>query len=127
VHILNGALTNYTGPNYYDTPNLRVYTSDYGLYWFDYLFGYNVVFGEFIANQTRQQKQLTVALCRGAANAQNKDWGTIMTFSLCSPNQACLENGSELYTDMTIAGKMAQSTLLYLIQPEQTEPPGTPS
>jgi hypothetical protein len=117
VHILNGALTNYTGPNYYDTPNLRIYTSDYGLYWFDYLFGYNVVFGEFIGNQSSQQKQLTVALCRGAANSQNKEWGAIITFSSCAPNETCLENGTELYKDMTMAWQNGAKYILVFDSP----------
>ena len=98
VHILNGALVNYTGPAYYDAPNLKVFTSDFALYWFDYLFGYNVVLGEFVGNQSRQ---LAVALCRGAANAQHMDWGTMITWKY---NQApFLEDADQLYSDMVLA------------------------
>jgi hypothetical protein len=98
VKDLYGFAIDYAGPSYYDVPNLRVFTSDYGLYWFDYLSGYNVVFGEFVGNQSRQ---LTVALCRGAANVQGRDWGAIITWKYQQPPY--LENGTELYTDMVLA------------------------
>jgi hypothetical protein len=41
-----------------------VFTSDYALYWFDYKAGFDTVFSEFVWNENRQ---LTVALSRGAA------------------------------------------------------------
>jgi hypothetical protein len=99
VHILYGAVTNYTGPAYYNVPNMPVFTSDYGLYWFDYLFGgYNVVLGEFTGNQSRQ---LTVALNRGAAYAQHMRWGTMITWKY---DQApFLEDAAQLYDDMILA------------------------
>ncbi len=98
VHLLNSTLNIYTGPDHYDVPDLKIFTSDYGLYWFDYLFGYEVVFGEFVGNQS---KQLAVALTRGAANAQHKDWGTMITWTY---DQApFLENDSQLYKDMVLA------------------------
>jgi hypothetical protein len=49
-----------------------LFTADYGLYWFDYKAGYDVVFAEFGWNYSRQ---LNVALCRGAATIQDKEWG----------------------------------------------------
>jgi hypothetical protein len=100
VQVLGTALTRYTGQMYYNAPNLRVFTSDYGLYWFDYVadFGYNVVLGEFVGNQSRQ---LTIALTRGAANAQHMNWGTMITWKY---NQApFLEEPSQLYSDMVLA------------------------
>ncbi len=98
IHILNGALELYRNASYYDAPNLKIFTSDYGLYWFDYLFGYNAVFGEFVGNKSRQ---LAVALCRGAAKAQNMDWGTMITWTY---DQApFLEDGEHLYSDMVFA------------------------
>ena len=98
VKNLYGFAINYAGPSYYDVPNLRVFTSDYALYWFDYLSGYNAVFGEFVGNQSRQ---LTVALCRGAANVQGKDWGAIITWKYDQPPY--LEDGDQLYSDMVLA------------------------
>jgi hypothetical protein len=98
VTTLFWSLVAYTGPAYYNTPTLPLYTSDYALYWFDNLLGYNVVFGEFVGNQSRQ---LAVALCRGAANVQHRDWGTMITWKY---DQApFLEDAEQLYNDMVLA------------------------
>jgi hypothetical protein len=97
-------LNNVNGPlrditiNYYESPHLRVYTSDYALYWYDYLVGYDVVFGEFVGNQSRQ---LSVALCRGAAKTLGKDWGTMITWKYHQP--PFLEDAEQLYDDMVLA------------------------
>jgi hypothetical protein len=78
--------------------DLTLYTSDYALYWFDYQGGYDVVFAEFGWNYSRQ---LNVALCRGAATAQNKEWGVMITWTYNNPPY--LESGPQLYDDLTIA------------------------
>ncbi len=98
VHVLNSYVNLYKNASYYNAPNLKIFTSDYGLYWFDYLFGYNAVFGEFVGNQSRQ---LAVALCRGAADAQNMKWGTMITWKYDSA--PFLEEGDQLYSDMVLA------------------------
>ncbi len=76
----------------------NVFTSDYALFWYDYLACYNVVFGEFGWNNTRQ---LQVALCRGAASAHNSDWGAIITWTYRQPPY--IESREELYNDMILA------------------------
>ena len=58
--------------------NLPIFTSDYALYWFDYLAGYDTVFGELGWNHNSTQH---IALGRGAANVQEKDWGTIIVWN----------------------------------------------
>jgi hypothetical protein len=78
--------------------NLTLFTSDYALYWFDYKAGYDVVFAEFGWNYSRH---LNVALCRGAANVQNKDWGVVITWTYTEPPY--LESGEELYDDLVLA------------------------
>jgi hypothetical protein len=78
--------------------NLTLFTSDYSLYWFDYRGGYDVVFAEFGWNYSRQ---LNVALCRGAATAQNKEWGVMITWTYNHPPY--LESRRELYEDMVLA------------------------
>jgi len=75
-----------------------VFTSDYGLYWFDYKGGYDVVLGEFGWNHSRS---LHVALCRGAAKVQNKDWGIMITWTYNHPPY--LESGPQLYDDLVLA------------------------
>jgi len=77
---------------------LPLFTSDYALYWFDYKSLYDVVFAEFGWNYSRQ---LNVALCRGAANVQNKNWGVMITWTYTQPPY--LEEDNDLYDDMVLA------------------------
>lgn len=77
---------------------IKAFTSDYALYWFDYKAGYDVLFAEFGWNYSRQ---LNVALCRGAATVQNKNWGTIITWKYNSAPY--IESGEELYDDVILA------------------------
>jgi len=82
------------------TVGIPVFTSDYALYWYDYLAGYNCVFAElFGTNQTNKIEQ--IALCRGAADVQDKQWGAIITRS--ENNAPYVENGSALLQDMITA------------------------
>lgn len=78
--------------------NMSLFTSDYALYWFDYKGGYDGVFAEFGWNYSRN---LNIALCRGAATAQNKEWGVMITWTYNHPPY--LESGEELYQDMVLA------------------------
>ena len=77
-----------------------VMTADYGLYWFDYKAGYDTVFAEFGWGNNRQ---MAIALCRGAATAQNKDWGAIICWDTYTNNTGTMENGAALYKDLTLA------------------------
>ena len=85
---------------YYLNYTPKMFTADYGLYWFDYKAGYSAVFAEFGWNHSRQ---LNIALCRGAAEAHNKDWGAIVTWTY--DNLPYIESGRELYNDMVLAYK----------------------
>jgi len=76
----------------------EIFTADYGLYWFDYKAGYSAVFAEFGWNFSRQ---VHIALCRGAARAQNKTWGAIVTWTYT--DAPYIETGSELYDDLILA------------------------
>lgn len=78
--------------------NCSLFTSDYAAYWFDYKAGYTGVFAEFGWNYSRQ---LNVAMCRGAANAQGKEWGVMITWTYTHPPY--IESGDELYKDMIFA------------------------
>jgi hypothetical protein len=92
--------------NYYFTHSgvPRIFTSDYGLQWFDYKSNYSVVFAEFVGNETRhtmQDRQQIISLDRGAAESFHSDWGVIVTWA--STNPPYLENGTQLYSDLTLA------------------------
>ena len=78
---------------------IPLFISDFGLYWWDYLGGYDTVFVELglLLHNTTQQ----IAACRGAANMQDKDWGAIIVWKTEEPPY--LGNGDEIYTEMTTA------------------------
>jgi hypothetical protein len=82
--------------------DLPLFTSDYALYWFDYKATYDMVFAEFGWNYSRH---INVALDRGAANIQNRDWGVMITWTYTQPpdNESYLESGEELYNDLVLA------------------------
>ena len=79
-------------------PVVKIFTSDYGLYWFDYQAGYSTVFAEFVGNQSRQS---IIALERGAAQSFNRPWGVIITWKY--NQQPYLESGAELLSDLSLA------------------------
>ena len=76
----------------------RIFAADYGLYWWDYKIDYTAIFAEFVGNQSRQRH---IALCRGAAQAHDKNWGVIITWKY--DNEPYLEDGNELYEDLKLA------------------------
>ncbi len=75
-----------------------LFTSDFGLYWFDYKGGYDTVFTEFVWNQSRQ---IAISLCRGAATVQNKDWGVTITWMY--DKEPYMESGQKLYSDLALS------------------------
>jgi hypothetical protein len=81
-----------------ETRQINSFTSDYALYWFDYLGGYDTIFAEFGSNQSITQ---TIDLARGAARMQNKTWGTIITWTYDQPPY--LINGAEMYNQLMTA------------------------
>jgi hypothetical protein len=100
VELLNENLKHFTDPEYYlRAGEFPLLTSDYALYWFDFKGGYDVVFAEFGWNYS--SRQLNVALCRGAATVQNKNWGVMVTWTYNNPPY--IEKGEDLYDDMILA------------------------
>ena len=77
---------------------LPIVTSDYALYWFDYLAGYDTIFVELGWNASTTQQ---IALCRGAANVQGKDWGAIITWTYSE--QPYIASALEIYHEMVNA------------------------
>jgi hypothetical protein len=72
-----------------------VFTSDYGMYWFDYKAGYDVVLGQLGWNISDNQQ---ISFLRGAAMAQQKDWGVIITWKYQSPPY--LDSGTEIFSQL---------------------------
>jgi hypothetical protein len=98
VELLDIHITPYTFLLKYE--NITVLTADYGLYWFDYKAGYPVILTEFGWNHSRP---LHIALCRGAATMQNKEWGVIETWTY--NNEPYITSGTEVYDDLILAYK----------------------
>jgi len=78
--------------------SIPAFTSDYALYWFDYLAGYDAIFVELGWNHSRTKH---VALDRGAANVQDKDWGAIIVWTYNNPPY--LASGEQILQDMITA------------------------
>ena len=74
---------------------VKLFTSDYALDWFDYQSGYDVVLGQLGWNQSITQN---IALVRGAAEMQNKSWGTMITWA--SQTAPYLQSSSQMYNEM---------------------------
>jgi hypothetical protein len=77
---------------------IRTFTSDYLLYWFDYLGGYDVMLAQFGWNNSYTQE---IALVRGAAKMQNKSWGAIITWKY--DEAPYLDSGEDIYNQMHAA------------------------
>jgi hypothetical protein len=92
------------------------FTSDYALYWFDYLAGYDTVFVELGWNHSRYQQ---IGLCRGAANVQGKEWGAIITWTYDDPPY--LASGSEILEDMLIAYRSGAKYVIIFNYPTYPE------
>lgn len=75
--------------------SLPMFVSDYALFWYDYLAGYDVVFAEVAWNHSLTQD---IALLRGAANMQSKDWGAIIGWTY--DQWPYLASGEEIYNQM---------------------------
>ncbi len=82
----------------YLSNSTTAFTSDYALYWFDYLSGYDVILAHIGWNHTVDQQ---IALLRGAAKLQNKDWGIVITWKYTHPPY--LDTGTEILSQMTTA------------------------
>jgi hypothetical protein len=76
----------------------KVFTSDYALFWFDYLSGYDVVLGQLGWNLTVTQQ---IAFLRGAATLQHKDWGVVITWKYDQPPY--LDTATNILSQMTTA------------------------
>jgi hypothetical protein len=94
----NQLLVGNRGYNDLKRDNITTFTSDYVLYWFDYLGGYDNVFAQLGWNQSVNKQ---ISLIRGAATMQNKDWGAIITWKYTQVPY--LDTGQNIYNQMEAA------------------------
>jgi len=100
THGNGGGLT--ATSSFFRSANSSLFTSDYGLYWFDYDLGYNTVLAQFGWNNSRPMQ---ISLVRGAAEARNQSWGAIITWTYNGTMNGgtYLEPPSQMYGDMVLA------------------------
>lgn len=98
AEFFTSSLRLWNGPDRWKAAGFTLFISDYALYWWDYLAGYDVLLAQFGWNHTSAQD---IALVRGAARLQNKTWGAIITWKYTE--EPYLPNGTELYSQMLSA------------------------
>lgn len=103
-------------PAYYLQFSPKIYTADYGLYWWDYKANYTSIFAEFVGNESRQRH---IALCRGAAEAFGKDWGVIITWKYSEGKY--IESAAELYSDLNLAYNVGAKYTIIFSYPNVTD------
>ena len=92
---LNQVLTWYPGLAELNKNNVTAFTSDYGLYWWDYLGGYDVMLTELGWNASVAQQ---IAQVKGAARLQDKEWGAMITWKY--DDVPFLDGAKEIYDQM---------------------------
>jgi hypothetical protein len=104
--------------------SISSFTSDYALYWFDYLAGYDAVFVELGWNHNTAKH---IGLCRGAANLQQKDWGAIIVWKNLDREdkyKGIYKSGPEMLQDMFAAYEAGAKYIIIFNYP--TDPPDNP-
>jgi hypothetical protein len=94
-YYVNDVLKENIGHNKLKDAGVTTFTSDYCLYWFDYLGGYDVMLAQLGWNHSVVQD---IALAKGAARLQDKRWGAIITWKYDTPPY--LDSGGEIYNQM---------------------------
>ena len=117
-------ITNHLRVNELTERSISSFTSDYALYWFDYLAGYDTVFVELGWNHSTAKH---IGLCRGAANIQQKDWGAIIVWNDLDredEKKGIYKSGSEMLSDMLDAYEAGAKYVIIFNYP--IDPPGNP-
>ncbi len=92
---------------------VATFTSDYALYWFDYLGGYSVMLAELGWNHTTV---LDIDLVKGAAHTQNRSWGATVTWKYDQPPY--LPSGDEIYNQMLAAYQAGATYIMIFDYPK---------
>ena len=99
---------------------IMVFTADYGLYWWDYKGGYDMILAELAWNNSATQQ---IGLVRGAANLQNKQWGTILTWKYTHPPY--LTDGEEMFEQMKTSYEAGAQYVMIFNYSEDPKNPNT--
>jgi hypothetical protein len=107
----------YNSTKFAQDNGIPLFISDYALYWWDYLGGYDTVFVELGLEHHNTTQQ--IALCRGAANMQGKDWGAIIVWRTNDPPY--LGTGPQIYDDMLAAYEAGAKYVIVFDYPRYPE------
>jgi hypothetical protein len=103
-------------PDRWKAAGITSFTSDYTLYWWDYLGGYDVILAQLGWNHTLTQD---IALVRGAARMQNKSWGTIITWKYDEPPY--IDSGENIYQQMLMSYEAGAKYIVIFNYPQYPE------
>lgn len=101
-----------------DDAGIKTFTSDYALYWYDYLGGYDVLLTQLGWNSSYIKD---IDFIRGAANLQNKEWGAIITWKYTE--KPYLDSGVELYNQMLTAYQAGAKYIIIFNYPQIDDNP----
>lgn len=109
-------ITSFYSTQFAKNNSIPLFTSDYALYWWDYLGGYDTVFVELGWNHNTTQQ---IALCRGAANMEGRDWGAIIVWESNEP--PFMGSGQLIYEDMLAAYRAGAKYVIVFNYPRYPE------
>jgi len=109
-------ITSYNSTVDAKSKGIPMFISDYALYWFDYLSGYDTVLVELGWNHNTTKH---IALCRGAANMQGKDWGAIIVWTYYE--SPYLASGPEILEEMLAAYRAGAKYVIVFNYPKYPE------
>ena len=88
-------------------------TSDYSLYWWDYLGGFDVILTQLGWNNSLIQE---IALVRGTSRMQNKSWGTIITWKF--DEVPYLDKGKKILEQMIMSYEAGAEYIIIFNYPQ---------
>jgi hypothetical protein len=96
--------------------SITTFTSEYALHWYDYLSGWDVILTQIGWNGTVTQD---IALVRGAAKLQGKEWGAMITWKY--DEQPYLDTGPEIYKQMQMTYTAGADYIIIFNYPQNPE------
>lgn len=109
-------ISSYFSNQFLNNKNIPIFVSDFALYYYDYLAGFDTVFAEFGWNNSRTRE---VGLCRGAADILGKEWGAIITWTYMHPPY--IGNGEEVFQDFLTAYNAGAKYVVLFDYPQYPE------
>ena len=98
--------------------SITVFTSEYALHWYTFLSGWDVVLTQIGWNGTIAQD---IALVRGAAKLQGKQWGAMITWKY--DTSPYLDNAEEILSQMQMAYKAGAEYIVIFNYPQVSNNP----